>query len=179
MRYKTKKPTEVKIKKDKTLEEIYDSAQKKALSVEQAGEFIDSLLKTSTEAATILPEVKSDVGESVNSSSNPTLPAIDKVGSIGGKEKAASEVGLTRVKYLRAIVELLEAKVKKVVGVNEFGADIVEEVADLDKRAKGAELAGKFFNDYKEQVVSTGNTYNKIVYQWLSAPSATVVGNRV
>lgn len=172
------RPPKKIIKKDKTLEEIYDSAQAKALSVEQAGVVIDSLLKTSPEAATILPEAKTDVGSSSQDGATPTLPAMDKVGSIGGKELAASTVGLTRVKYLRAIVELLEAKTKKVVGVNEFGADIVEEVADLDKRAKGAELAGKFFNDYKEQVLSSGNVYNKIVYQWLSAPNANVVASR-
>ena len=169
MVYKPQKLSVIKTKKDKSLEEIYASALSKVKdvsSMEDAGLVMDSLLQTSPEASAV-----------------PAVPTVDKVGSVVQKEEAALSVGLTRKKYIKAIVELLEAGEVRKDWVKEVGDEegrwVETFVPNLDKRAKGAELAGKFFNDYKEQVVTTGNVYNKVVYQWLSAPSAGVVATRV
>ena len=102
----------------------------------------------------------------------------DKVGSVMQKEKSAYEAGLTRRKYISAIVELLEAEDVETV-YDQMGRASTVKVPNLEKRAKGAELAGKFFSDYKENVAVGNVTHNKVVYQWLTAPAAQVVATRV
>lgn len=179
MAYKAKKLPEVKIPKVRTLEEIYKSALSKVDDVTLTEQAFDALVKTSVQTS---PEAATVVGiESIGAT--PMPPAADRVGSVVQKESAALAVGLTRAKYIAVIVELLSAGEVRRDWVKEPGEEVgrwVETfVPNLDKRAKGAELAGKFFNDYKEQVTTTGNTYNKIVVQWLNAPSAGVVANRV
>lgn len=170
-------------KTEKKLEEIIEDVKKMAEEVSPKVKPIEQLfnavvgipLQTSPEASTVVE--KSSNGETS------TLPVgADRVGSVAQKESSALSAGLTRKKYITVIVELLNAGETRrdwVKDGEEEGRWVETFVPNLDKRAKGAELAGKFFNDYREQVVTTGNVYNKVVYQWLSAPSAGVVANRI
>lgn len=105
-----------------------------------------------------------------------THPSIDRVNDIEQKEVAMSQAGVTRRKVYEHISSLLSA----VVETREYDKDskewITTTVPDVEKRTKGTELALKAFGDLKEmQKVNVGSVHNKVVYQWLSAPSANVV----
>lgn len=143
--------------------------QKKVKSSKSATSVLPALpsksiisLQTSPEASSVGGAVL--VGGGVVSS--------DRVGNVAQKELAASEVGVTRRKYLSVIRELLEAVRSTVVYDSKGMASTVSE-PDLDKRSKGAELAGKFFGDYKEHQSVGSVVHNKIVVQWLNAPLQT------
>lgn len=91
----------------------------------------------------------------------------DRVGNLIQKELSAYKVGVTREKYLRVIKDLLEA-VKEEVYYDKSSKECRRDVADLDRRAKGAEMAGKYFSDFKEREAAGNVTHNKIIVQWLS-----------
>jgi hypothetical protein len=69
--------------------------------------------------------------------------------------------GVTRRRAYDVISELLCA-VRRVVGYDSRGMEVVTEEPDLDKRRQGAELALKAFNDSKESV-SVNTQVNNIV----------------
>lgn len=90
----------------------------------------------------------------------------DRVNNIIHKERAMYEAGVTRRRTYEVICELLTA-VKRVVGYDSRGMEVVTEEPDLDKRKMGAELALKAFGDLKEMKdVGGQTTYNTVVYQW-------------
>lgn len=94
------------------------------------------------------------------------IPVEDKVNNQSSKELAMSRAGVTRRRTYEVICELLSA-VKRVVGYDSKGMEIVSEEPDLDKRKMGAELALKAFGDLKEMKdVGGQTTYNTVVYQW-------------
>lgn len=94
------------------------------------------------------------------------IPVEDRVNNQGSKELAMSKAGVTRRRTYEVICELLTA-VKRVVGYDSRGMEVVTEEPDLDKRKMGAELALKAFGDLKEMKDVGGQvTYNTVVYQW-------------
>lgn len=94
------------------------------------------------------------------------IPVEDKVNNQASKELAMSKAGVTRRRTYEVICELLSA-VKRVVGYDSRGMEVVSEEPDLDKRKMGAELALKAFGDLKEMKDVGGQvTYNTVVYQW-------------
>lgn len=95
-----------------------------------------------------------------------SIPVEDRVNNQGSKELAMSRAGVTRRRTYEVICELLSA-VKRVVGYDSRGMEVVSEEPDLDKRKMGAELALKAFGDLKEMKDVGGQvTYNTVVYQW-------------
>lgn len=107
--------------------------------------------------------------ETIPSSDIPAAEAIpveDRVNNQASKELAMSKAGVTRRRTYEVICELLSA-VKRVVGYDSRGMEVVSEEPDLDKRKMGAELALKAFGDLKEMKDVGGQvTYNTVVYQW-------------
>jgi len=86
---------------------------------------------------------------------------IDRVNNVKQKEEAAHRVGLTREKALAAIVLALDA-----VKVQENPITyVLETVPDIDRRLKAAEIAGKFFGDFKESEQKNSNETKVIVIQ--------------
>ena len=81
---------------------------------------------------------------------------IDRVADLTQKEKAAHKAGVTRYKYLKIIAEALEAEVV----TRDFNAETKQweehRHPDEDRRKWGAEQAGKFFSDFKEQNINIG-----------------------
>ena len=101
-------------------------------------EELDADIPTQTQAKPILePQV---------------LPAVkQKINSIEQKENAMHLMGLTRVKYIRVIVDALEAY-KWADVIDRQGNVKQEYVPDLDKQRWGAEQAAKLFGDYIQHV---------------------------
>lgn len=74
-----------------------------------------------------------------------------KINSIEQKEEAMHYLGLTRKKYIRVIIDSLEAY-KWADVVDKQGNVKSEYVPDIDKQRWGAEQAAKLFGDYIQHV---------------------------
>lgn len=74
-----------------------------------------------------------------------------RINNIAQKEEAMHLMGLTRVKYIRVIIDALEAY--KWADVIQKNGNVKEEwVPDIDKQRWGAEQAAKLFGDYIQHV---------------------------
>lgn len=117
-------------------------------------------------AVTSTPVVETAFNNPIVETAVDTIPVEDRVNNQGSKELAMSKAGVTRRRTYEVICELLSA-VKRVVGYDSRGMEVVSEEPDLDKRKMGAELALKAFGDLKEMKDVGGQvTYNTVVYQW-------------
>lgn len=135
-------------------------ARKKARDISELAEVVSS----TPVVETVVPVVETiPATDSIPSSA---IPVEDRVNNQGSKELAMSKAGVTRRRTYEVICELLSA-VKRVVGYDSRGMEVVSEEPDLDKRKMGAELALKAFGDLKEMKDVGGQvTYNTVVYQW-------------
>src|SRR5665213_890211 len=70
-----------------------------------------------------------------------------KINSVEQKEEAMHYLGLTRKKYMRVIIDALEAY-KWADVIDRQGNVKSEWVPDIDKQRWGAEQAAKLFGDY-------------------------------
>lgn len=110
----------------------------------------------------------------------PDLPATaDRVNNIIHKETAMYKAGVTRNKVYGVINDLLSAEDVSRSYDKELGW-VETRVANVEKRAKGAELALKAFGDLKEMNRIEGNvTHNTVIYKWGDVRVAAVdVGGR-
>jgi hypothetical protein len=74
-----------------------------------------------------------------------------KINNVAQKEEAMHYLGLTRKKYMRVIIDALEAYKWSDV-VDRQGNVKLEWVPDIDKQRWGAEQAAKLFGDYIQHV---------------------------
>lgn len=80
------------------------------------------------------------------------MPATkQRINNVQQKEEAMHYLGLTRKKYMRVIIDALEAY-KWADVIDKQGNVKQEWVPDLDKQRWGAEQAAKLFGDYIQHV---------------------------
>lgn len=139
-------------------------ARKKARDISELAEVVSSTPVVETAFPNQVPT--SEVIPTADSIPSSEIPVEDRVNNQSSKELAMSKAGVTRRRTYEVICELLSA-VKRVVGYDSRGMEVVSEEPDLDKRKMGAELALKAFGDLKEMKDVGGQvTYNTVVYQW-------------
>lgn len=107
-------------------------------------------------------EAESDtivISKPIQAQAKPTLAAAvellpatkQRINNIAQKEESMHLLGLTRVKYIRVIVDALEAY-KWADVIDKQGNVKQEWVPDIDKQRWGAEQAAKLFGDYIQHV---------------------------
>ena len=107
-------------------------------------------------------EAESDtivISKPIQAQAKPTLaaavelipPTKQRINNIAQKEESMHLLGLTRVKYIRVIVDALEAY-KWADVIDKQGNVKQEWVPDIDKQRWGAEQAAKLFGDYIQHV---------------------------
>lgn len=94
--------------------------------------------------------VKSNAVKSTGSSAV-IMESKQKINNIAQKEDAMHYLGLTRKKYMRVIIDALEAYKWEDI-IDRQGNVKMEWVPDLDKQKWGAEQAAKLFGDYIQHV---------------------------
>lgn len=112
--------------------------------------------------------------EQTSISTLPELPeSADRINNQLQKETALHTVGASRQKAYQALRDALEAEVVSTVLVD--GRMEEKREPNHAVRTKAAVDILKAFGDMKEFEAKTTVTHNKVVYQWLSAPGATIV----